>query len=187
MKTELETSQEIQDQIWRELSRACKDRHHEWRTPVLSTVNHEGQINARTVVLRAADSATQELTIFTDSRSAKVQECRDNPNALFVFWSKRLNWQLRIKVQVQVIEQGDEVISMWNQIKGSRAAADYTSFIAPGTPILPSLSDTHNDQAEQTYFTILKAQVLQIDWLELSRQGHRRAQFSKDSFTWLNP
>jgi len=59
MKTELETSQEIQDQIWRELSRACKDRHHEWRTPVLSTVNHEGQINARTVVLRAADSATQ--------------------------------------------------------------------------------------------------------------------------------
>jgi hypothetical protein len=36
-------------------------------------------------------------------------------------------------------------------------------------------------------FALLRAQVLQMDWLELSRDGHRRAQLSAKTWDWLTP
>jgi hypothetical protein len=36
-------------------------------------------------------------------------------------------------------------------------------------------------------FALLRAQVLQMDWLELSRDGHRRAQLSANTWEWLTP
>jgi hypothetical protein len=36
-------------------------------------------------------------------------------------------------------------------------------------------------------FALLRAQVLQMDWLELSRDGHRRAQLSANTWDWLTP
>jgi len=187
MKIELESSQEILDQIWRELSRASKDKHHEWRTPVLATVTLENQANARTVVLRAVDIQTHELTLFTDARSSKVLECQRNSNAMIVFWSKKLNWQIRANVQMNIMTQGEQVESMWNQLKGSRAAQDYTSLLSPGTPIVQPYS-SHSDHASNPiHFTMLKAKVLEIDWLELSSKGHRRAKITDKDWVWINP
>jgi len=187
MKIELETIEEIQDQIWRELSRACKDRHHQWRTPVLASVSQDGQVNARTVVLRAVDIQKQELTIFTDARSPKVLECELHPDAIFVFWSKKLNWQLRIQVQVRILKHGDELISIWNRIKNSNAAQDYMSRNAPGSPITEPSNPDLEDPSALSYFTILKAQVKEIDWLELSQSGHRRAKITGSHWCWLTP
>jgi pyridoxine/pyridoxamine 5'-phosphate oxidase len=61
MKHGLDTSQDIRQQIWKELGRASVDRHHAWRTPVLATVGCDGSPNARTVVLRKVD-ANQHIT-----------------------------------------------------------------------------------------------------------------------------
>jgi hypothetical protein len=36
-------------------------------------------------------------------------------------------------------------------------------------------------------FALLRAQVLQMDWLELSRAGHRRAQLAANTWDWLTP
>ena len=58
------------------LQRAPLDKHHDWRTPVLATVDGQGRPQARTVVLRHADRATQTLVFFTDARSPKCAELR---------------------------------------------------------------------------------------------------------------
>ncbi|NBO03475.1 MAG: hypothetical protein EBV16_04705 [Betaproteobacteria bacterium] len=47
--------QRIEARIWQELQRATRDRHHEWRTPVLASLGPEQQVDARTVVLRRVD------------------------------------------------------------------------------------------------------------------------------------
>jgi pyridoxamine 5'-phosphate oxidase len=116
VKVRLETPQEICHQIWKELGRATHDRHHAWRTPVLATVSSEGDANARTVVLRSVDSQLNQLQIYTDSRSSKAVELTANPSALFVFWSPRLSWQLRVRTTVTLVKSGDQVEQLWSQV-----------------------------------------------------------------------
>ena len=69
MLPRLDSPTDLRQSIWHHLTRAPHDRHHPWRTPVLATTTPEGEPNARTVVLRAANAAQQTLTAFTDHRS----------------------------------------------------------------------------------------------------------------------
>jgi hypothetical protein len=189
MKTHLQTPEEIRPQIWKELGRASLDRHHEWRTPVLASADANGLPDARTVVLRQVDAVAGQLTFYTDSRSPKVTQLQAQASAVLVFWSARLSWQLRVRVTCSVITSGPEVEALWQGVKQSAAAGDYLSPRPPGA-VLPSCSgpaDAANDPAPTHSFALLRAQVHQMDWLELSRDGHRRAQLSANTWEWLTP
>jgi pyridoxine/pyridoxamine 5'-phosphate oxidase len=186
MKIHLQTPEEIRPQIWKELGRASLDRHHEWRTPVLASTDADGLADARTVVLRQVDAGAGQLTFYTDSRSPKVVQLKTQAPAMLVFWSARLSWQLRVRVTFSVITSGPEVEALWQGVKQSAAAGDYLSPLPPGA-VLPQSSSTvkvktANAPAPMHSFALLRAQVLQMDWLELSRDGHRRAQLSAN--TW---
>lgn len=184
MKIILSTPQEIQKQIWIELGRATQDRHHAWRTPVIATVGADSAPSARTIVLRDADRSLNELRFYTDSRSVKVSDLTFQPRATLVFWSKRLNWQLRVKVLITIHTTGHVVDSLWDQVSQSPAAADYLSVRAPGTrlsePITCLFPDKH-------HLAVMSAAVQEIDWLELARGGHRRARISSSAWEWLVP
>ena len=186
MKQDFQTPQKIRQQIWKELGRASQDRHHAWRTPVLATVGVGCAVNARTVVLRGVDVASQTLQIFTDRRSPKVQEIIDQPMAMFVFWSARLNWQLRVRVCVANQTSGSQVEAHWQRVQQTAAAADYLGALAPGSPCPETLSALTLPQ-QNNNFTLLVAQVLEIDWLELGRAGHRRARLQQNTWQWLAP
>jgi pyridoxamine 5'-phosphate oxidase len=97
------TELEIRQRAWLELERATRDRHHEWRMPVLATIGKDGSPNARAVVLRHADAKLQNLQFYTDRRSPKIAELTHQPAAILVFWSERLNWQLRVQVSMEVL------------------------------------------------------------------------------------
>jgi len=196
MKIHLQTPEEIRPQIWKELGRASQDRHHEWRTPVLASIDADGWPDARTVVLRQVDALAGQLTFYTDSRSPKVPQLQAQAQAMLVFWSARLGWQLRVRVVCTVITAGPEVDALWQGVKQSAAAGDYLSPLPPGA-VLSQSSGTANVETASVdpanapepahSFTILRAQVLQMDWLELSREGHRRAQLSATTWAWLTP
>ena len=137
------TDLEIRERVWAELGRAVHDRHHEWRTPVLATVGKGGSPSARTVVLRHADAKLQNLHFYTDRRSPKTAELLHQPAALLVFWSKRLNWQLRVQAEMAVQTSGPQVDSVWERVSQSAAAGDYLSVGALGDarqvePAMPS-------------------------------------------------
>ena len=186
MTNELRTPDDIRQRIWKELGRASKDRHHAWRYPVLATVGQDGAANARTVVLRSADATGQTLCFYTDARSPKVGELGEKPHALFVFWSARLNWQLRVRVAVFIDTDGPKARALWQQVQQSAAAADYLGLAAPGSPC----PDAHSDAAAAdgvSHFALVSANVLEMDWLELGRSGHRRARLLADTWQWLTP
>ena len=180
------TALEIRQRTWMELERAVQDRHHEWRTPVLATVDTEGTPNARTVVLRHADAQLQSLQFFTDGRSPKITELSHQPTAMLVFWSKRLNWQLRVRVQIAVQTTGPQVDAVWERLSQSAAAGDYLSADAPGDE-LPEGETAPANTKGMHHLAILVAQVQEVDWLELRREGHRRAVFGKDTWQWRVP
>lgn len=186
MKNYFETPEEIRQQIWKELGRATQDRHHAWRTPVLATAADDGLVNARTVVLRGADAAAGNLVIFTDQRSPKLAEIRRQQAALFVFWSSRLNWQLRVRVNMTAQTSGPEVDARWQRVSQSAGASDYMSQAAPGTPWREP-ANTPEASFRGSYFAVLTARVTEMDWLELGREGHRRARIGADAWEWLTP
>ena len=191
MKIHLQTPEEIRTQIWKELGRASLDRRHEWRTPVLACTDADGLADARAVVLRQVDATAEQLTFYTDSRSPKVAQLQAQDAAVLVVWSARLSWQLRVRVACSVITAGPEVEAIWQGVKQSAAAGDYLSPLPPGA-VLPSGRDSADSAAAGTpvpthSFALLRAQVLHMDWLELSRDGHRRAQLNGNTWAWLTP
>ena len=186
MKHHHETPEDIRQQIWKELGRASQDRHHAWRTPVLATAAPDGGVNARTVVLRGVDEALGTLVVFTDARSPKVSELGHQPQALLVCWSARLNWQLRVQVQMSVATSGPQVEALWQRVKQSAAATDYLQPVAPGTPQTGPARHSEAPSAAH-HFAVLTAKVTEMDWLELGREGHRRARVLPGSWQWLTP
>ena len=189
MQTPILTELEIRQRIWMELHRATQDRHHEWRTPVLATVGTDSQPQARTVVLRHADTQLCQLQIYTDSRSPKVAELATRPEAVLVFWSKRLSWQLRVRAVASVQHSGPEVDVVWARVSQSAAAGDSLSAHAPGNA-LPATDVASAEKAglhQLHHLAIITAKVQEMDWLELARSGHRRAVFSADAWAWRVP
>ena len=191
MQTPLLNPDEIRQRIWMELQRATQDRHSEWRTPVLATVGQQGMPDARTVVLRHADVKLSRLHIYTDSRSPKVAALADQPGAMLVFWSKRLSWQLRVRVQISVQTAGPQVDAVWDRVRQSAAAGDYLSAAVPGDAlpddVLPDEQALPGNSAPAHHLAILVAQVQEMDWLELARSGHRRALLKADTWAWRVP
>jgi hypothetical protein len=170
----------IEAALWRELAAAPHDQQHPWRTPALATT--DGQIgDARTVVLRETDAAARRLTIFSDARATKVAQLRAHPLGTLVMWSPALNWQLRLRVELQVHADGLAVSSYWAHLKLSPAAHDFLSALAPGS----ALDNALGARGERAHFALITADVLSVDWLELHAMGHRRARFAAGTATWL--
>jgi len=102
------------------------------------------------------------------------------------FWSGRLNWQLRVKVEISVVTDGPEIQALWQRVQQSASAADYLATEAPGTERTTAFRTAQNLSSDH-HFALLNAQVLQMDWLELGHGAHRRACLSADTWRWLIP
>ena len=192
------TLAELNAALWQELTRAPRDKHHEWRTPVLATL--DGDVaDARTVVLREVDAAAATLLIYTDSRSGKLAQLQASPVGTLVMWSRRLSWQLRLRVALSADTDGLAVATRWARLRLSPAAQDYLSPLPPGSEVTEpaeaavaaapaeSAPPLRSAPPERGHFAVLRARVLSTDWLELHRDGHRRARFDADGARWLVP
>ena len=176
----------IQAEVWRQLGAAVGDIAHPWRTPVLETIN--GHLaDARTVVLREVEASEQRFMIYTDERASKVSQLLSHPIGTLVMWSQPLGWQLRCRVHLAIEMSGLAASSRWARIRLSPAAQDYLSPLPPGSVLdEPDAAPTHAPLARD-YFSIITAQVLSLDWLELHELGHRRARFDDGKGVWLQP
>lgn len=181
--TELNEYKQLNDQLWSELEQAVTDRQHGWRTPVLATVDADGLPDARTVVLRVADRASKTLKMFTDQRSPKVAQLQANPQAQLVFWCPNRQWQLRAKVTATIDSNSDQTAAIWARIRHTAAVGDYLTAEAPGS----LLSDQAPLSADLHTLCVMECQIESLDWLMLSRQGHRRARLGHDMLIWVTP
>jgi pyridoxamine 5'-phosphate oxidase len=185
MTDRLATLAAIESEIWRQLERATHDKHHAWRVPVLATVDGDAA-DARSVILREVDARQKQLLTFTDDRAGKVSQLLRHPLATLVMWSPALSWQLRCRVLLSLEMTGLAATSRWARIKLTPAAQDYLARLPPGAeleaPEVPTAAPLKRE-----YFAVINAQVLKIDWLELRREGHRRALFDDRGGRWLQP
>ena len=185
MPTRLETLPEIEAAVWNQLSVAVGEKAHEWRSPVLATVNGDAA-DARTVVLREVAERQKQLLFYTDERAGKVSQLLSHPHGTVVMWSRKLGWQLRCHVRLTLEMSGLSASSRWARIKLTRAAQEYLSAMPPGTP----LADVHHagsGEVPRDYFAVISAEIEVIDWLELHAGGNRRAIFDARGPRWIQP
>ena len=182
MNTRIESLRLIETACWSELSRAAREREHDWRVMTLATVDGE-RAEARSVVLREVQPEDRALIFYTDDRSPKLKQIAAHPLGTLLLWSPALSWQLRLRVRLQREDDGLEVSSRWARMKLLPSAQDYLAPLAPGSP----LERKAEDRGSREHFAVVRARVLGIDWLELHADGHRRAIFDEGGSRWVQP
>ena len=196
-----ENTNEIFEDIKRNLTRAVKDRKHNFHTPVFCNLGEENNIESRIVVLRQFDSKNMVLNFHSDFRSPKVSDLKINNNSLFVFYDHKLKIQLRIKTISVINNQNIITDKMWEKTKlYSRKC--YLTKKSPSSPtnipedgIDKSLQGKEPtlEESEKGYknFTVIQNQIQQIDWLYLAASGHRRLKIIVKErapyFEWVIP
>jgi hypothetical protein len=136
------------------------------------------------LVLRAADRTSGRLEMHTDQASAKVGELRARPRASLLVWDARARLQIRLRVRVTPRPgSGAE----WGRVPdGARLA--YGGAPAPGSPI-PS-PEAHDPAQDRRRFTVLDAEIDEIEVLKLGSARHLRALFRREDAwrgQWLAP
>ena len=196
-----ENTNEIFEDIKRNLTRGVKDRKHTFHTPVFCNVDNENSIESRVVVLRQFDSPNMVLNFHTDFRSPKILGLQQNNNSLLVFYDHKLKIQLRIKTTSIINNQNKVTQEMWEQTKlfsrkcylTEKAPSSSTNLPEDGIDQSLGGREPTIEESERGYknFTVVQNQIQQIDWLYLAASGHRRLKIILEkqipSFQWIIP
>lgn len=193
--------QSILKQCWQKLTLASQTPGAAWRTPVLATVSAQ-QPRQRTVVLRHVDSEIGALWLHTDLRSAKIQQLSLQPDVSLLFYDAVAETQLQVRGRAVVHTAGAEWQRLWDSSPESslrmylaqQPPGTHSSMASPNLPEqfvgqLPTRSEL---AAGLKNFAAVEILAAGLEWLQLSRDGHRRAEFSVSAgtlqhATWLEP
>ncbi|HEX7688974.1 MAG TPA: pyridoxamine 5'-phosphate oxidase, partial [Burkholderiaceae bacterium] len=135
MTARLQHLDEIEQCIWSELERCVAPRPpreadegrepHDLRVAALETEDAPGDGDSPGVVLREVDAPERRLVFYTDARAPEVRRLESHPEGTLTFRSRRLGWQLRMRVRLAVERDGLAVSSRWARLQTRAGADDY--------------------------------------------------------------
>lgn len=172
--------------VWEALARGAMHPGSPFRTTVLAT-GAQREPRLRTVVLRHFEREARLLACHTDCRSTKVEEIARTPRVQWLFWDAERRIQLRASGQAVVSTEGHLVDNVWERAPAG-ARLGYLTEAPPGTrsearwtglPATLCERDPTEKESERgrENFALIACQVDELDWLQLGRYGHARAQF----------
>lgn len=167
-------------EAWRRLVAGAGNDIPAFRTPTLATVDRTGAPSARTVILREADPVRRRLQVHTDRRSAKFAELLVEPRVSLHFYDPAADLQLRVAGVAELHAEDDVAAAAW-EASGEMTRAIYRVEPTPATPLRSPYdadAEDHGDpETGRRHFAVLRIAVASLEWLYLSRDGHRRARF----------
>lgn len=162
---------------------------HPFRTVTLATVNDHGAPQQRMVVLRNFSDGSV-FTIYTDSRSDKVNHILQNDSVSLLFYDTQTQLQLRVTGKAKIVNAGEELLQHWNN-RGSKNPYAYTSDLAPGTVIDNPEEAYHWTPEEPSHFCLIKIVATQMEFLQLDGLKHIRGEKMirdrKETTRWITP
>lgn len=181
---------------WDLIEQGAEKRTSAAHTPVVATIDGNGQPQLRVMVLRSADRSTRKLRFHTDARSAKVAETAEGQTASVLMYDPLQKLQLRLVGQVSIASDGADVDSAWHE-STPFARRCYMAEFAPGSSVeLPTSGlpawvegrqpvETELVNARKN-FALLWFEAHSLEWLYLANRGHRRARWiwQPEAATW---
>lgn len=168
---------QIDATAWATLSDAARDPQAEFRYLALCTLDAASRPQARTLVLRQADSVMRTLTFHTDVRSPKWQEMMANPQVTVLGYALQTRLQLRLQGRVEQYADGSEIASAaWSRLPA------HTRNTYTGGP--PGEEREHEDRAAaasttdeagRQHFGVVVMRVSTLEWYQLQKEHNQRA------------
>jgi pyridoxamine 5'-phosphate oxidase len=178
------------DMAWLLWGRGTADRHSGFHTPVVTSVDQDGNPQARTMILRAVDREARTMRFHTDVRSAKMLHWKFKSRVCVLGYDASKKIQLRVDGRVNLHTDDAVAEKAWRSSRPESRAA-YGVKNAPGHAVgAPSDAPQSNEQGREN-FAVAMVEVESLEWTYLSAEGNRRAIFSwqNGEFTsnWLQP
>lgn len=178
---------EVLRTVKHEIRRGSLDRNHPFRLVVLST--YGAAIASRYVVLRMVDESFR-LIIYTDSRSAKMEDIQQNAKVQLLFYHPQKQAQVNVSGNAVIASQDELTKHHWKKIVGN-SERSYTTDKPPGSPIKnPQQGHIWDTSIADKYFATITITPTQIEILQLNQSKHLRVRFSESndwSGIWLVP
>lgn len=170
------------EDTWALLKEATLDKKHPFRFAVLATTKRDAP-GLRYMVLRKIDEA-DHLILFTDQRSEKVDEIRDDPNVSLLLYHPNARLQVRIEGVAVLHVQDESSRQYWPMVQGETWKA-YGSTKAPGEHIeVPDEAYEWDEALAQEQFTVIRIDPKRMEVLQLNGLTHLRAGFEMQEGAW---
>lgn len=158
----------------------AKSSKNNFHFPVIGSINNN-EVELRTVVLRDFTEKSSTLVFYTDFRSPKINQIKNNPIVSFLFYDGGLKEQLRIKSKASIHHHDDISLRYWQKIKPENRR-DYASKESPSSlskDISNYLEEGWMDNSENYYqnFAVVYNEIIEMDWLFLNKDKNKRARF----------
>lgn len=161
----------ILNDVRKQINNSLKYKKHPFRYFTLTTIALDGSPHSRTVVLRGFDPKYFIFSVYTDSRSEKINELKEDQRAEFLFYDSNQLLQLAIKAKLtESVASNDKFEELLEPTK-----KDYSSIQKPGS-ILKGHEEVEFN-FNKGYFIELKFKATQVEYLKLKRPKHIRAMF----------
>ena len=168
------TLAEAWKRVLNRVDEALSEDGHPFRYVKLATVDKNKTPQQRTVVLRGY-SEGRRFMIYTDSRSGKVNEIRENDSVSLLFYDDREKLQLRITGTASIVKEGEEYKRHW-ETGGRRSPHSYTSVVPPGSEIA-NPDEAFDWRLEGTpNFCLIKIKASRMEFLQLDGVKHIRSE-----------
>ena len=173
---------EIPRIIFSELGKGASKKKHPFKNVVLTTVNEKTPMS-RWVVFRKL-TPEQNLLIYTDSRTEKIKDLRKNSNCGLLFYNNKQGLQIYFNTLATIHQNNELTKKYWQGIVGT-SSENYTTIYPPSTPI-NNIGEGHKTDKDlnNNHFSIIELCPFNMSILQLSRNGHIRANFSKINNKW---
>lgn len=186
--------------IWSSLAQGVDYSDNPFTTPVFSS-GEKDRIDSRIVILRKVDNKERVLICHSDVRAKKVEQLQHSSAGNWLFWNAEQRIQIRVTTISTVHHLDDIAKQAWQELSPS-SRTNYSVSLLPGTTIDQpkegmeayerNMSPDPEMEAQWFQnFVVIESRITEIDWLCLSREGHRRARFTfSDSGTeqfWVVP
>ena len=191
---------DVLNSLYDKLTFGVRDGKDDFHTMIFSNFQNN-KVESRCVVLRHFDRNKRLLLFNTDIRSPKVKAIRSNPATHCLFYHFREKIQLRIETCSSVHYNDPVHEDAWEKATLSSRKC-YLSKYRPsqkiqesgdGLPphLLARIPSAEESQFGKANFAVIVNEIISIDWLYLSSNGHERALYNFDRGqirkTWIAP
>lgn len=133
-----------------------------------------------TVVLREVTDALK-LTIYTDSRSTKINNLKENDHISILMYHPKKLLQIKIEGVAEIVTNEERLKKTWNNLPQNNKR-EYNTAIGPSNKI--SSPDDIVYLEDNNFFAMIDIIPKKIEYLKLKTPNHIRVLFKKVNTDW---
>ena len=166
-----------ESKIWDLLAQGVVNKKSKFHTPTLSTINGN-EINSRTIILRKVDNKTKMLFFYSDSRSRKVLNIKQNNNVTVHLYEPRFKLQVQLYGNANIENKTKKTKDIWSSLRNF-SKKNYLSVLSPGEKINNLDDIKYNVDNEEAFynFSLINFKVSKLECLQLSDIKNIRVEF----------